>query len=174
MTRQRRILLRLLATSAVLAGLGSLAYVQADRLRSAGEQVAFLREQYVKLQPDAPAEQAGLQDTIQELKRAETAELARYYRGGEMDLYRFGSMVNALFARHRITVQRFRTVTEASPPVLELSARGTSSSFMAFLSDVSASPRYWTIPYLRIRSPSSDGTVTCELQIGYLVHENSK
>jgi len=173
-TRQRRILLGLLAASAALAALGSFAFVQADRLRTAGEQVAFLRKQYVKLQPDPQTEQSGLQDRIQELKRAETAELARYYDAGEMDLYRFGGMVNALLARHRISVQRVRTVTEAAPSVLELSARGTSSSFMAFLSDVSASPRYWTIPYLHIQSPSGDGTVTCELQIGYLVHENTK
>lgn len=174
MTRQRRILLGLLAATAALAGLGSLAYVQADRLRTAGEQVAFLKTQYVKLHPGAPVEQAGLQDRIQELKRAENAELARYYGSGEMDLYRFGSMVNALLAGHRITVLRFRTVTEASPPVLGLSARGTSSAFMAFLSVVSASPRYWTIPYLHMQSPSGDGTVTCELQIGYPVHESTK
>jgi hypothetical protein len=173
-TRQRRILLVLLGVSVLAAGMGSFVYVQLDRIRLMDEQISFLRKQYLKLPPDTPTEQAGLEDRIQGLKRVESDELARYYASGEMDLYRFGSLVNSLLARRGITVERFRTLSGSSAPVLELSARGTSLALMAFLSDVSASSKYWTIPYLHVQAPAGNGSVTCEMQIGYLVHEAAK
>lgn len=174
MTRQRRILLVLLGVSALTAGLGSFLYVQLDRIRLMDEQIGFLRKQYLKLPADTPTEQAGVEERIQGLKRVEADELARYYAGGEMDLYRFGSLVNSLLARRGITVERFRTFSGSSAPVLELSARGTSLAFMAFLSDMSGSSKYWTIPYLHVQSPAGNGNVMCEMQIGYLVHEAAK
>jgi hypothetical protein len=173
-TRQRRILLVLLGVSVLAAGMGSFLYVQLDRMRLLDGQIGFLRKQYLKLPADAPTEQAGLEERLQGLKRVEADELSRYYTGGEMDLYRFGSLVNSLLARRGITVERFRTLSGSSAPVLELSAQGTSVALMAFLSDVSASAKYWTIPYLHVQSPAGNGNVTCELQIGYLVHEAAK
>ena len=111
---------------------------------------------------------------MRDLKQAEEAELRRYYGAGEMDLYRFGSAVNALLARHGITVDEFRTVSGSAGPFLQLNARGSASSFMAFLSDVSSAAKYWTIPYLHIQSRSGDGSLSCEFQIGYMTHDASK
>lgn len=174
MRRQRRILLGLLAASGLAAGMGSFLFVQLDRIRLMDEQIGFLRKQYLKLPADTSTEQTGLEERIQGLKRVEASELDRYYAGEEMDLYRFGSLVNSLLARHGITVERFRTVSGSSAPVLELSTRGTSLALMAFLSDVSASAKYWTIPYLHVQSPADNGNVTCELRTGYLVHEAAR
>jgi len=174
MTRQRKTWLVLLGASAVTAALVPFLYAQLDRLRVANEQTVFLRRQYLKLPADSFMAQAGLAQRIAELKRVEAVELARYYEGPEIDLYRFASAVNGMLERRGITVERFRTVSRSSSPVLELSARGTSFALTGFLSDVSARPRYWTIPYLHVRSPSGDGSVTCEMQIGYLVHEAAK
>jgi hypothetical protein len=173
-TRQRRVLLVLLVASVVAAGLGSFLFVQMDRIRLMDEQIGFLRKQYLKLPADTPTERAGLEERIQGLKEAEAGELGRYYAESEMDLYRFGSLVSALLARRGLAVQRVRTVSGSSAPALELSVRGTSLSLMAFLSDVSASARYWTIPYLHVQAPAGNGSVTCEMQIGYLVHEAAK
>jgi len=175
-TRQRRILLVLLAVTALAAALGSFLYVELDRIRSMDEQIAFLRGQYLKLPADTPTEQAGLEERIQGLKRAADNELSRYYRGSEIDLYRFASTVSAMLARRGVTVERVRTVTvpASSTALLELSVHGTSSALMAFLSDVSTRPKYWTIPYLHVQSVSGRGTVTCEMQMGYLVHENAR
>ncbi len=178
MTRQRKVLLILLGASVLAAAFGSYLYVQLDSIRAMDEQVAFLRKQYLKLPADAPTEQAGLQKRIEGLNKAESEELARYFGEGELDLYRFGSTVNGMLARRGITVERFRTVTGTSSPgspapVLELSARGTSAALMAFLSDVSERPKYWTIPYLHVQSTPA-GFVTCQMQIGYLVHEAAK
>jgi hypothetical protein len=115
-----------------------------------------------------------LGERMRELRKAEDAEVRRSYEKDEMDLYRFGSAVNALLARHAITVEEFRTVAEAGGSVLELTARGSSPSFMAFLADVSNAQKYWTIPYLHIQSSSGDGSLMCEFQIGYIVNENAK
>ncbi len=174
MTRVRRILLRLLVATAVCAALGSFLYVQLDRIRVMDEQVAFLRKQYVKLPADAPTEQAELEQRISDLKQAESVELARYYGSSEMDLYRFGSAVNAMLARRGITVERVRTVAGAATPVLELSARGPAVGLMGFLSDVSARAKYWTIPYLHVQAPTGSGMVSCDMQVGYLVNEDGK
>jgi len=173
-TRTRRILLALLGATALCAALGSFLYVQLDRIRVMDEQAAILRRQYIKLPADARTGQAGLEQRITELGQAESEELARYYSAGEMDLYRFGSTVNAMLARRGITVERVRTVTGASAPVLELSVRGSSLALMRFLSDVAARPKYWTIPYLHVQASSGSRTVTCEMQAGYLAHEDAK
>lgn len=174
MTRQRRTLLVILGATALCAGLGSFLYVQLDRIRVMDEQISFLRKQYARLPADAPTEQAGLEQRVAALKQAQTEELARYYGASEMDLYRFGAVVNGMLARRGVTVERVRTVTGAALPVLDLSVRGSSTALMGFLSDVSARPKYWSIPYLHLQAPSGRGMVTCDLQIGYLVHEDAK
>ena len=169
MTRERRILLWLLGAAALSAATASCLYAQLDRLRVMNEQTAFFRKQYLKLPADAPTEQTGLERRILELKKTESEEAGRYYAAGEMDLYRFASTVNGMLAHRGVTVQRVRTVTGAT--ALELSARGSAAALMAFLSDVSARPKYWAVPYLHLQAPSGTGAVTCEMQIGYLSDE---
>ncbi len=172
MTRERRVLLIILAAALFLSLFGSLLYVGLEKLAVTQERIDRLRKQYLRLPAGAPGESVDLHQRIRELERAESAELGRYYDKDEIDLYRFGSAVNAMLAHHGIIVEQFRTVTETNRSVLELTLRGTSPSFMAFLSEVSAAQKYWTIPYLHIQSSSGNGSLTCELQIGYLSHEN--
>ena len=171
MTRDRRVLLVLLGVSLLVSIFGSLLYVGLDKLHTTREQIEQLKKQYAKLLTSDPEESIDLREKMQELHRARDAELRRYYGRDEIDLYRFGSAVNAMLARHGIVVEQFRTATAASRSVLELSARGTSPAFMAFLSEVSMAQKYWTIPYLHIQSSSASGFLTCEFQIGYLVNE---
>jgi Tfp pilus assembly protein PilO len=174
MTRERRVLLVLLAASVLAAILGSLLYAGLDRLRTVDDEIQVLTKQYAKLSAGETVGLPDLQRGMRELKQAEDAELRRYYEAGEMDLYRFGGAVNTLLARQGIVVDDFRTLSGSNGSVLELTARGTSTSFMAFLSDVSSAPKYWTIPYLHVQSRSGDGSVSCEFQIGYMTHDASK
>ena len=167
-------MLILLAASAFLAALGSLAYAGLDRLRIIDDQIETLKRQYVRLQAGGAPEPMDIGQRMRELEQAEDSELHRYYDKEETDLYRFGSAVNALLLRHGMTVDQFRTVSGSRGSVLELTVRGGPSSFMAFLADVSSAPKYWTIPYLHVQSRSENGALTCELQIGYMVHETAK
>jgi len=171
MTGPQKPLLIALGVSALLSAVGSFVYVQLDRLHSVEEQIAFLKAQHSRPRPALAEQPVDLSARIVELRRAQSEELARFYDSGEMDLYRFASLVNGLLTRHHVRVQRFRTLTGSSAPLIELTATGASRSFMGFLGDVSASPQYWTIPYLHLQSQSDDGTLTCDMQIGFISHE---
>lgn len=167
-------MLILLVVSVLLAALGSLAYAGLDRLRTVDDEIEMLKRQYVRLQGVGAPEPMDIAQKMRELEQAEGSELDRYYRAEEMDLYRFGSAVNALLVRHGMTVDQFRTVSGSRVSTLELTVRGSPISFMAFLADVSSAPKYWALPYLHIQSRSGNGTLTCEFQIGYMVHETAK
>lgn len=174
MTRERRILLILLA----VVGGGCLLAVALvagfSRLEADRTQLALLQQRYARLAPETSPSRSDLEAKVALLERTIARENEGFYAKGAMNPYRFATFISSLLASEHINVEQFRTAQAASGKLLDFTVSGSSQSIVSFLAKLSRNRKYIVVPYFHLQAHPSSENLTCEFQIGYLSNEEKQ
>ena len=166
MSSRERALVTAAFWAAVLAGAGLWLYPAAQSYARLSRDIPVLERQIeqVGAGPGDPATDRIRRDRL----AGEIEGLSgRFYRPGEMDVYRFGAEVRDLLRRSGVAIGGYRVVGSAGEPQIEFSVAGDARSLAGFLDAVSRAPRHWPIRYLSVRSSEGGRTVAAVFRIGY-------
>lgn len=98
-------------------------------------------------------------------------QCAHFYGAGELSLAEFSSQIQDRLTSAGLTIRRYRPVdhegTQHGTTLVEFVVQGRAVSFLAFLAEVSRSPKYCPIPRMTIRRLARAGFVEATFRIGY-------
>ncbi len=164
-------MLNLLLWVAVLSAAGVLAYGQLARRREVRQKLGLLEQQARRYGGRVVDEEALLRRR-EEVLRALAEERGRFYGPGEIDPYRFGGLIRDILVRQGLEIGRYQTVDIAGRTHLEFAVAGDALALARILKEMSASGRYWSVPFLSIDGREGSGRVRCVFRIGYEIAED--
>jgi hypothetical protein len=165
-TRRERVMVNLLLWVAALSVTGLLAYGQVARRGEVRQRLGLLEQQARRYGGRLVDEEALLRQR-EEAFRALAEERGRFYGPGEIDPYRFGGLIRDLLVREGLEIGRYQTVDIAGRTHLEFAVAGDALALARFLKEVSASGRYWSVPFLSVDGRAGSGRIRSVFRIGY-------
>ncbi len=166
MSRREKVLLNVLLWVVAAAILGVLAWLELEKSAETRGQAAVMEEQIRRFSERA-GDETELEGRRQRLVQALEAERQRFYGAGEMDTYGFGIIIRDLLVAGGLEISRYQTVEVGQSTYLEFSVAGSALELARFLQRVSASEKYWSVPFLSISNRSADGNVQSVFRITY-------
>jgi len=165
-SRREKLLLNLLAWVVAAVVLGFLGAAELEKRAGLREKITQLEKQIPQYGAHLSGEEL-LEARRQSLERELEAERSHYYEPGRMDPYRFGTLVREALVANRLRIERYQTLEAGKRMLLEFSVAGSALDLMRFLEAVSASEKYWSMPFLSINARQAGGAVEAVFRIGY-------
>lgn len=98
-------------------------------------------------------------------------ERAHFYGTGELSLTEFSSQIEHTLTSTGLTIRRFRPIDpdggQGGTTLVEFVVRGRATSLLAFLAQISRSPKYRPIARIAIHRLAHAGFVDATFRIGY-------
>ncbi|MCK5196702.1 MAG: hypothetical protein KAR21_00040 [Spirochaetales bacterium] len=165
LNRQEKILISILVIVLVILIVLFL-FIINDRNSIAEERIERYTAQIESLQ-NSFSKETNLAEIKTMYNEAIESERIKYYLPDQMDIYRFGRIIQNLLLSLDLEIKRYQTVEDRDVTLLEFSISGSSLSFITFIQEVYKGEKHWGIPYLVIKTRGGSGDVEVVFRIGY-------
>ena len=166
MTRRESVLVGVLAAVVAAAFVVTAFALQLDRRSETRRRIVVMTAELEKLQGRG-GDEAALRRQRDELSAERARERERLYVKGEMDTYRFGTIVRELLIRESLVISRYRTLEASRRTFLEFTVSGSALGTARFLERVTDSDHIWVVPVLSIDAHGASGELGSMFRIGY-------
>ncbi len=165
LSRRERLLVRVLGWTLVLVVLGAFSLHEAGRVTEARGRAVRLEQQARRLAAKLP-EAGDLAGRLERARGALEEERRRFYAPGEMDPYRFGTLVRDRLVARGLKIDRYQTLEPGQGTLLEFSVQGDALALVSFFREASESDKYWSLPFVSV-SAKGEGAVQSVFRIRY-------
>lgn len=166
MSRERLVLLVLLAVSVVVAAAIVFVPIVVTEIRGLDQRIAVFESRLDDLGPLSAANTDTERRVALLRERLNEAE-QRYFAQNEMDIFDFATAVQATVTSFSLVIERVQATETGEMPLVEFHATGTTLDCLRLLRHISDEQPRWRVPFASLSPNGRMRTADLRMRIGY-------